>query len=62
VFVTLQYMDPSGHHAALGSARARIEATRATSHWYAWGTAGALFLVWAIVLVLHLRRTQDAPT
>jgi hypothetical protein len=62
VFVMLEYTDPSGHHAAVGSAMARVEAVRAPPLWYAWGTAGALFLAWAVVLVRRRRRTRDAPT
>lgn len=62
VFVTLEYTDPSGHHAALGSVTARIEGARALSPLYAWGAAGTLLLAWAVVLALRHRRTRDVPT
>lgn len=58
VFVTVEYADEESHHAALGYAMARIQATRALSPWYAWSVAIALMIVWVVVLLWRRRAAR----
>jgi len=58
VFVTVEYDDRSGHHAALGSAVVEIVPARKRSASYAWIAVAVLLIVW--VGVLAYRRSDRA--
>jgi hypothetical protein len=51
VFVTLEYDDDSGHHAALGQGLVEIVSAPETSASYAWITAAVLTIAWVAVLI-----------
>lgn len=50
VFVTLEYDDDSGHHAALGNGLVEIVSAPETSVSYAWSATGVLLIAWVAVL------------
>jgi hypothetical protein len=51
VFVTLEYDDDSGHHAALGNGLVEIVSAPETSVSYAWIVAAVLTIAWVAVLI-----------
>jgi len=67
VFVTLEYDDDSGHHAALGNGLVEIVSAPETSVSYAWIVAAVLTIAWVAVLIYgrygrtRLSRTSGRP-
>jgi hypothetical protein len=60
VFLTLEYDDAAGHHAAIGHHVLEIRAPRASTGRYAWIAATALVLAWLAFLMW--RKVRRAPT
>ena len=54
VFVTAEYDDDSGHHAALGSGVVEIVPARNISAAYAWIAVAVLMVAWTAVVVYRL--------